>query len=903
MRKSLLLVVLTALLVFGLVASASAAPADVEGTDYEGAVVKLMALDVLTGYPDGSFGPDKTITRAEFAAVAVRLLGLEDAAQYAKGATQFSDVAADHWASGYINIAVNKEVIKGYPDGTFRPENDVTYAEAITILVRALGYGPDVDQYGTWPANYIAKAAELDITEDMNFYGGAPAKRGDIALMADNSLDVDLMVQKGYGDEKTYEIEEGKTLLSEKLDVRKLDESTVEGVPKYTDIAANEITIADKTKESDTDYSGTYEVIESIDPNEYYGLDVVLWQAGDDADDPIVHIDVKTDDDNIIQGVFDEIDTDDETLKLEDIDDEFSLPAELTFIYNTLTLQDKTDDEINALIDGKGKAFIKLVVDDNDNILYMVVTQYNDDDVDSAGANDEIVTGVINEIDDEDVTLWVNSSSDKFTFDTEDIQEDVDDNDWKVYVERNGEEADLADLEEGDVVLYVKNDTANAYYIVATDAKVVGELEETDGNIDSVVVDGESYDLANDVIFSDSEGDDAVDLLNNNQSMIDDSMGEEITLYLNPAGEVRYIVSDVEATSEEMFAIVTDVLGESIVGGEKGYYVELTDFDGNAKVYKFDDNDLYKDGPYYDANDNGSNDSEDVLPGILVRYEINSDGNISDWEYLDYTTADSSTDDYDIKKGTVSSVSDDPNKIVTDDGTFFATSATKVLYDKDTTNDNLVLDPEDTDWDLVADSELSGEKVIVIADGNKVAYLVLVDNATITSESDRGIAIGSGRNADGLYTRLYIEGSVYTYNVTVSGYAYNDGILVEFELNEDNEISNATSVSSFVYSTWDTDVADDADDGYMGILTDIDYDAELIDLAQIDANGDEKSGGSSISAALDKDTVIYDVTDKDDPKVLELSDLNENDVVFVVVGNDDIVTEILLIDEDDLALQ
>lgn len=166
-----------------------ATPKDVEGTKYEYAVNKLIAIGIINGYEDGTFRPERDITRAEFAKIVCLLLDKGSVVEKAKGTTKFKDVKGTHWASGYINVAAESKLIKGYPGGTFKPENNVTYAEAITILVRALGYGDEVDSQGTWPQNYLAKAAELGITGGITLDNpSAKATRGDIAILTWNTF-------------------------------------------------------------------------------------------------------------------------------------------------------------------------------------------------------------------------------------------------------------------------------------------------------------------------------------------------------------------------------------------------------------------------------------------------------------------------------------------------------------------------------------------------------------------------------------------------------------------------------------------------------------------------------------------------------------------------------------------
>ena len=128
--KKVLALVVALTMVLGTVSFAFTDVA--EDSDVYTAVQTLSSLSILNGYEDGSFGPEKDITRAEFATVVCRALGLGNPA---KGATQFADVPADHWAAGYINLAAGQGIVNGYGDGNFGPEDNVTYEQAIKIPV------------------------------------------------------------------------------------------------------------------------------------------------------------------------------------------------------------------------------------------------------------------------------------------------------------------------------------------------------------------------------------------------------------------------------------------------------------------------------------------------------------------------------------------------------------------------------------------------------------------------------------------------------------------------------------------------------------------------------------------------------------------------------------------------
>lgn len=106
---------------------------DINGHWAEDAVLALMDQGVITGYPDGTYKPDREVTRAEFAKILSLAYDIQP-----KSASGFSDVKASHWAAGYIGALSEKGIIQGYPDKTFKPNSKITRAEAVTMLARVL---------------------------------------------------------------------------------------------------------------------------------------------------------------------------------------------------------------------------------------------------------------------------------------------------------------------------------------------------------------------------------------------------------------------------------------------------------------------------------------------------------------------------------------------------------------------------------------------------------------------------------------------------------------------------------------------------------------------------------------------------------------------------------------------
>ena len=138
------------------------------GKWYNNPISTMSALGIITGYPDGTFKPNKPITRAEFAAIAARF----DETQSGKSAT-FSDVIG-HWAAKEIGIAYYNDWIKGYPDGTFKPDQNITRAEAMTLINRVLERKPEspadlLTNMNKWTDNLdTSKWYYLDVQEATN---------------------------------------------------------------------------------------------------------------------------------------------------------------------------------------------------------------------------------------------------------------------------------------------------------------------------------------------------------------------------------------------------------------------------------------------------------------------------------------------------------------------------------------------------------------------------------------------------------------------------------------------------------------------------------------------------------------------------------------------------------------
>lgn len=144
------------------------------------AVTSLAAAGIINGYPDGTFKPENSVTRAEFAKMVVYAMGQQD--QVGPTTDQFQDVGRNHWANAVIKVAVDKGYLRGRGAGVFAPGEEITGAEVIAVLVRAAGLaGPEVEARGpAWYSAYLDLARQEGLLYP-DFAATAPATRAQCA--------------------------------------------------------------------------------------------------------------------------------------------------------------------------------------------------------------------------------------------------------------------------------------------------------------------------------------------------------------------------------------------------------------------------------------------------------------------------------------------------------------------------------------------------------------------------------------------------------------------------------------------------------------------------------------------------------------------------------------------------
>lgn len=217
MRRILSCLVITSILFTAGISASAKVFTDTRDTSYESAVSVLSDIGILTGKSDENFDPEGTLTRAEMATIAVRLLGVDN---ISSGTEVFHDVPSSHWAYNNIATAYQLGIINGADKNTFLPEESLTYIQAVKILVCVLGYSVEAEALGGYPSGYLSKASQLGILKGTS---GESINRGITAVLLYNSLDCNILVRENYGSSYNYVKKEGATILTEYLKIEKYE--------------------------------------------------------------------------------------------------------------------------------------------------------------------------------------------------------------------------------------------------------------------------------------------------------------------------------------------------------------------------------------------------------------------------------------------------------------------------------------------------------------------------------------------------------------------------------------------------------------------------------------------------------------------------------------------------------
>jgi len=843
MKKRLVSLVLVLSLVLGSMSMGFAAgtlTTGIEDAKVVKAVERLAAFGIVNGMEDGKYHPELKVTREQFAKLLVEALGLGTAANAAAGATKFSDVESSRWSAGYVNVATGQGILKGYPDGTFGPAKEVTYAEALTMLVRALGY-KDEFLPGSWPGNYVAKAAGLGITSGVNFSADSvTADRGSVAVMVNNTLDAKIVKVKEFGSVTTYE-ETQLTLLEDKLEIDKYSNLRLTKNQRLDDsLDANEVAFV-ATKDDATliseeldkdDETNAVEVAAGVDTEALMGMQVKVYVNDDDE---IVYMEK----DSTEKAVIDQIDAiDGDTLSLYVLDDDYDVTDDsITYV---------NGDSKGAFADGNFGRFIV----SGDEIVFADV--YDADTTDNTGmvvtaidkTNKEL-TGVVG--------AGAGTPDDEFVVDLEDDFDDM-----KVMDAKSRAAMSFEDVAVGDVV-YVTEQTIDgddfAIVQVVKENKIEGEFGKY--KADSAVIGGKTYDLTmlGDVVnatFSSNNNDDIYSYSDEfaNGTGLEDVYGEKVTATTDVVGRVIHLVTDAEATSGTLYGVVDKYYD----GGER-VRVYLASED-KLVTYTFEE----------DA------DSAEAVAGEFVKFKLNKDGEIADGKY-EAADTDVYTVDTEFGEDTIKTV----------EGTTFSVDekASVFVNAPDNAAYPVTIDTDDCElvkWADIAEDDVNANTQFVVFadDNNEIDAALFFTGLESTSDEEAVYVVDTFKqNGDEAATVDFYGGAVEDLVVdSKSEAAANDEMVAIVKKQSDGELE----IISYI-----------TDAGVQGTSEDFDI---------VTGTVDKKDGdfvylvGDTTAYKLTTGTLVYDEDDKKSK-----SNVAKGDFVDFVVENGKNVRVVKLLDE------
>ena len=898
MRKVLSFVLVLSLVLgsFGM-AFAATTPSnkklsDIDGLACEDAVRVLANLNVVSGYEDGTYKPEQTVTRAEMASLIINALGLKET----NAVPKFAD-SKTHWAKGYIAYANTLGIISGRSETVFDPDATVTYDEATTMLVKALGY-TDEALNGTYPASFVSRARVLGILDGVQT-GSGGANRGDVAIMLYQTLDQAIGKVDKDGNFQETVIEWSKT---------SGNASTPKKYDTMLDRLGAEIASKDNLKgaakwDSDIDedafiVSGDEDTIINITP--YKGAAVSAY-VNDDGD--IIAIkEVFT---TFITGAFGDarFDTDttftladgtEYTMKQDAVKDigagTIKSGDAITFLngdeksLTETTLQNGGDSQTKAVYTLSVELSGKKITDIH-SVLKWEATEdakIKSEDIDSITSSQKLL-GIKFAKDD-------NGDIDKDSFDLVGVKS-------------------LEDIKADNVVYVYKNNDNEISRIAVGAERPTGVVSKLNSGETKVTIDGNTYKYTS----KEMEGNKVDGAVATGKIDTDD----EVTLYLDAYGYI-YDTKKVSGSADKFAIVLTAGKTAGLKGGDP--QVELLLADGTTKI--FDVNKDVKDKSPLLVDNDGKWKADAlnyVTKGAIVKYGLDKSGEITT---LYVATSPSAVGNG--SSGKIGAIPDEDLEFYADltaknkisskgyfDGKEIATDA--VIFDYDESNFTTwgKLSDDDDDYSVAKyDSVLDSDEVnaYYVYDTDKKEVVAMLLDGAGSSNNVFGVVAGNGKNNSdaGAYFNMFIDGKDVSYNgddALVSKNDRMDLVFVKFDGNGD--------ISDFYGWNHTTDKVQYVSTGSLSadMKTNVysDNTFKFANSAQVLKNGGEKdktTNGALLAngdrITLDKSVVVYTYDRVDEEWQIgsksDLNDLRKGDwAKFYDVDDEDGVYDIVLI--------
>ena len=873
---------------------------DVESTaSYAQAVQELSALDVISGYDDGTFGPDKLVTRAEITKMIVDALAERSSAEASTESTKFADVSADHWAKGYINQGVANGFIAGMSDTEFDPDANVTYVQAQKMLVSAIGYETYAQAQGGWPTGYKTYAASLDITKGISgITDSTELTRAQVAQMIDNAMDAPLCVIASWKTEwngsKTpnLEVRDGKegrayeTLFTEKHDAYKVYGRVTE-TSKTGSVDTDKVTFQvekadnfdDEEVKADSPVSEDMYIGDSKADNYLRTYSQALIQKNDDDEFTILSIAAAAANKSVTVASedFDENKSTDEAL--------YFFPAGTT--KGSTKYQLDTTNGVTIYINGvessKSIAELRDYLDKNETASVTLQKETETGSTSTSAKYNTImvssyVTAIVDEVIDK-----TNETSVNFDTYSSGIQAKMtvnkDDDNYTYSFKLDGKEIEAKDLQQNDV-LNISYDTTgsfkdSSFYDVIVTRNVVDGVkctsindskgEYTIGGTKYKAAEGMDIDVETSTEYSlylDHFG----RIAKADENSVSKNYGVLKNIYKKAGGDYMAQIITKKGTEEE-YKVDSDKVNEYATylkyatfysDAKKENKIDTTTKDWQSKVVAFDE-------PKYST----SQPKSVAYPEQVVEYSVSSSSNkltIKNGGVIAPTAADAEYKESGNKIGSVkmadSTVILDLSEVDTKDSYSVVSSlndgSNYVAYGYDKSkSDNtyrFVIITEGTSSVFNSETQLAifnGSEVID-KDGDKTAYNLVVNGEEKQFVLDDDVVI-TGNAGKTVAEDAFDEGDVLVYATNSEGY-----ISRIYSVFAAQNVLNGSSFEDFRTNAFKKHSSVLADTKFADLLSDDDNDVNVVFGPVVDKSGSNITIGTVTTNAEGKYVVNYD---------------------------------------------
>lgn len=873
---------------------------DVESTaSYAQAVQELSALDVISGYDDGTFGPDKLVTRAEITKMIVDALAERSSAEASTESTKFADVSADHWAKGYINQGVANGFIAGMSDTEFDPDANVTYVQAQKMLVSAIGYETYAQAQGGWPTGYKTYAASLDITKGISgITDSTELTRAQVAQMIDNAMDAPLCVIASWKTEwngsKTpnLEVRDGKegrayeTLFTEKHDAYKVYGRVTE-TSKTGSVDTDKVTFQvekadnfdDEEVKADSPVSEDMYIGDSKADNYLRTYSQALIQKNDDDEFTILSIAAAAANKSVTVASedFDENKSTDEAL--------YFFPAGTT--KGSTKYQLDTTNGVTIYINGvessKSIAELRDYLDKNETASVTLQKETETGSTSTSAKYNTImvssyVTAIVDEVIDK-----TNETSVNFDTYSSGIQAKMtvnkDDDNYTYSFKLDGKDIEAKDLQQNDV-LNISYDTTgsfkdSSFYDVIVTRNVVDGVkctsindskgEYTIGGTKYKAAEGMDIDVETSTEYSlylDHFG----RIAKADENSVSKNYGVLKNIYKKAGGDYMAQIITKKGTEEE-YKVDSDKVNEYATylkyatfysDAEKENKIDTTTEDWQSKVVAFDE-------PKYST----SQPKSVAYPEQVVEYSVSSSSNkitIKNGGVIAPTAADAEYKESGNKIGSVkmadSTVILDLSEVDTKDSYSVVSSlndgSNYVAYGYDKSkSDNtyrFVIITEGTSSVFNSETQLAifnGSEVID-KDGDKTAYNLVVNGEEKQFVLDDDVVI-TGNAGKTVAEDAFDEGDVLVYATNSEGY-----ISRIYSVFAAQNVLNGSSFEDFRTNAFKKQSSVLADTKFADLLSDDDNDVNVVFGPVVDKSGSNITIGTVTTNAEGKYVVNYD---------------------------------------------